>query len=138
MKLLSNRFLLLFAWFISIAASTGSLYFSEVMKFIPCTYCWYQRILMYPLTILLGIAYFKRDFSIRFYVLPLTILGFLIGCVHYLEQKVHLISNVFGATCRSVVPCSTIEFELFGFVTIPFMALTAFMFITFALLKIKK
>ena len=120
-----------FAWIVSVVATLGSLYFSEIKGFIPCDWCWYQRILMYPLTILLGIAAFKRDYHIVQYVLPLATLGTLIGTIHYLEQKVGLMSMVFGNTCKAGVPCSGMYINVFGFITIPFLALTAFALIIF-------
>src|SRR5690625_2882506 len=70
---------LLFAWVTSIIALGGSLFFSEQMGFIPCTLCWFQRILMYPLTILLGIAFYKNDKEIYKYVLPFSVMGMLVS-----------------------------------------------------------
>ncbi|TGA99914.1 disulfide bond formation protein B [Sporolactobacillus shoreae] len=82
----SNRFFLLIAWIISLTATGGSLFFSEVMHLTPCTLCWYQRILMYPLTLSLGIAFFSKDISIKKYILPISILGFIIATHHYTIQ----------------------------------------------------
>lgn len=121
----NNR--LLFAWIISILATLGSLYFSEIRHFIPCEWCWFQRILMYPLSVILGIAYFKRDENIFLYIRPLVILGMGISSLHYMQQKLH----IFGDFCTSIVPCSTIYINWLGFVTIPFLALIAFTSITF-------
>ena len=66
----------------------GSLYFSEVADFMPCTLCWYQRIAMYPLVLLLGIAAFRRDRAIRLYVVPLAVVGAAISIYHYLYRVV--------------------------------------------------
>lgn len=136
MKLLKKHNLL-FAWIVSIFAMAGSLYFSEVKGFIPCDYCWYQRILMYPLVLILGIATFKKDQNIIKYVIPMSVIGASISLIHYLEQKVGLISNIFGATCRSGVPCSGMYINWLGFITIPFLALVAFTLI-FLLLSLNK
>ena len=119
------------AWLMAIVATLGSLYFSEVRHFVPCTLCWYQRILMYPLVVLLGIAGWRLDRSIRTYVLPLSLLGMGVAAYHYLEQMV----PGFGAEalCSSGVPCSGRYIEWLGFITIPFLALTAFTLITVSL-----
>lgn len=79
--------LLYSAWFVSLVAMLGSLYFSEVQGFIPCELCWYQRIAMYPLVLILGIATFTNDTKAPRYVLPLSLLGGSISVLHYLEQK---------------------------------------------------
>ena len=123
------------SWVISIFATFGSLYFSEVREFVPCDLCWYQRIMMYPLTIILGIAAYQNNKSIKHYVLPLSILGGCISLFHYLEQKVPGFAAI--KPCKNGVPCSTEYINWFGFVTIPFLALTAFSLITLLLLLTK-
>lgn len=119
------------AWLVAIVATLGSLYFSEIRNFVPCTLCWYQRILMYPLVVVLGIASWRLEPSVRTYVLPLSVLGMAVATFHYLEQMV----PGFGAEalCSTGVPCSGRYIEWFGFVTIPFLALIAFTLITLAL-----
>jgi disulfide bond formation protein DsbB len=116
-----------FAWLVSLIATLGSLYFSEILGFIPCTLCWVQRILMYPLVILLGIASYRNDRGIIPYVLPITVLGAGISLFHYLKQKVPALSEV--AACKVGVPCEQMYINWFGFVTIPFLALVAFLLI---------
>lgn len=120
---------------IAVAATFGSLYFSEIRHFIPCTLCWYQRILMYPLVIILGIAFFRKDFSIRKYVLPISILGFIIASYHFTIQ--HFPNLYYVRTCSLADPCTSQDFSVFGFVTIPFMSGTAFLLITLSLLLLK-
>ncbi|WP_336770335.1 disulfide oxidoreductase [Bacillus bombysepticus] len=123
------------AWITSVIAMSGSLYFSEVMKFIPCSFCWYQRILMYPLTWILGYAAWKRDTRIIPYVLPLTILGMFFSGLHYLQQQF----LIFEPTCSvSYIPCAGKYIEWFGFVTIPLLSFIAFSIISFSLIYIKK
>lgn len=78
---------LLFSWILSIIATAGSLYFSEILHYVPCTFCWYQRILMYPLVILLGRAFYEQDLKIYRYILPLSILGMAVSGYHYSLQK---------------------------------------------------
>ena len=66
---------LLFAFIVALLSISGSLFFSEVLEYTPCKLCWIQRILMYPLVLLLGIALFRKDHSIRKYVLPMSVIG---------------------------------------------------------------
>ncbi len=123
---------LLFAWVTAIIAMGGSLFFSEWMGFIPCTLCWYQRILMYPLAVFLGIAFYRNDQDIYKYVLPMSIIGMLVSSYHYALQKIPALHEF--ATCTSGVPCSGQYINWFGFVTIPFLALIAFTIITIMML----
>lgn len=113
------------AWLVSVIATGGSLYFSEIAGFIPCELCWFQRIFMYPLVILLGIACFRTDRHIIPYILPLNIIGGCFSIYQISEQK-------FGtpSLCTGTVPCSGEYINWFGFVTIPILALTAFILIT--------
>lgn len=133
-----NPFLL--PWLISIVATSGSLYFSEVMKFVPCTFCWYQRILMYPLTILYGFGFFKRDKNIFLYTYPAVILGNSLSFYHYGIQKFGFYHPM--STCSAGVSCSGIYIEWLGFITIPLLSFIAFtllnIYILFSLKNIKK
>lgn len=131
-----NQFLLYASWLVAIVATLGSLYFSQIREFIPCELCWYQRILMYPLTILLGIATFKNDLNIKIYVLPLTLIGLSISVFHYLEQKVPGFAEI--KPCVNGVPCNTQYINWLGFITIPFLAGTAFLLITIMMVLIKR
>ncbi len=115
---------LIAAW----VAMLGSLYFSQVLHWTPCTLCWYQRILMYPLSILLLIGILRRDDGIPFYVLPFSVLGIFVSTYHYLLQKTDLFTE--SQACSAGVPCSIDYLNWMGFVTIPFLALTAFIIIT--------
>lgn len=116
---------LLAAW----VAMLGSLYFSEVAGYIPCAFCWYQRILMYPLAAIIAVGLLRRDSGLPLYVLPFSVFGIGVSTYHYLLQKTDLFSEL--ATCQMGVPCSGIWINWLGFITIPFLALTAFLIITF-------
>src|SRR5690606_30061307 len=109
---MTNR-LLLFAWCTANIAMLGSLYLSEIMGFVPCTLCWYQRILMYPLVILLGIAAFREDKTVYLYTLPFSLLGAAIALYHYITQKSPVISEI--AACNTDIPCSGEYINWFGF-----------------------
>lgn len=85
MKWIKNHSLY-FAWVIALAATLGSLFLSEVKAWPPCSLCWYQRICLFPMAWLLGVAAFKQDFSIRLYVLPLLGLGALFALVQALKS----------------------------------------------------
>ncbi|MBO8164382.1 MAG: disulfide bond formation protein B [Brevibacillus sp.] len=112
------------SWAIAVVATLGSLYFSEVLMFVPCELCWYQRILMYPLTIHLGIAVVRRDYNQSLYAGVMAVIGAGISTYHYLIQKISTLHEL-GAAC-GVIPCTTQYINWFGFVTIPFLALAAF------------
>ncbi len=113
---------------VALTAMMGSLYFSEVKEYIPCTYCWYQRILMYPLVLILGIAAVRKDYKQALYVLPLSVIGTGMSTFHYLKQKTNWFQGTEDAC--GLVPCTIEYINLLGFITIPFLALTAFVIIT--------
>lgn len=113
---------LLAAWI----ATVGSLYFSEQMHFVPCRLCWFQRIFMYPLAVILPIGILRRDRGVTLYVLPLTLIGAAIALYHRLVQAGVLDES---AACQVAVPCSGRYINWLGFITIPTLALTAFLII---------
>jgi disulfide bond formation protein DsbB len=115
---------LLAAWI----AMCGSLYFSEVKGYVPCTLCWYQRILMYPLTALIAVGLLRRDWHLPYYVLPLSLLGLGTSTYHYLLEKTDIFAG--SSACSQGVACTTQWINWFGFVTIPFLALVAFLIIS--------
>nr|WP_017755203.1 disulfide oxidoreductase [Calidifontibacillus oryziterrae] len=119
---------LFISWGAALIATLGSLYFSEVLKYIPCDLCWVQRIFMYPLVIVLGVAIVKKDYKIYRYVLPLSIVGGIISIYHYLIQKVPFFAA--NANTCGVVPCTGEYINWLGFITIPMLALIAFIIIT--------
>jgi len=111
----------------ALAALLGSLYFSEIAGFEPCRLCWFQRIFMYPLTLILLVGIFNNDELLPKYVLPLSIIGMGVSIYHILVEN-----NVFGAEsiCSVGVSCAVKYVNLLGFITIPVMAFTAFTMIT--------
>jgi len=116
------------AFVVSLVATGGSLFFSEVMHYIPCNLCWFQRIFMYPLVLLLGRAALRDDRGMAGYVLPLSVIGGCISLYHYGEQKIPGLASVLP--CRVGLPCNKDYLDWFGFVTIPLLALIAFTLIT--------
>lgn len=108
---------------VALVATLGSLYLSEVANFTPCKLCWYQRIAMYPLVPLLGLAAFRRDAGVRLYGIVIAALGAVISTYHViLERYPSLESSV----CDPTNPCTLIWVKRFGYLTIPGMALSGF------------
>ncbi|MFB5662213.1 disulfide oxidoreductase [Alteribacillus sp. HJP-4] len=130
-----NSLFLYSAWLVSLIAALGSLYFSDIRGFVPCELCWYQRIFMYPLAIILGIGTFQNEISVRKYALPLAIIGWPISLFHYLEQKVPGFASI--KPCVNGVPCNTEYINWLGFITIPFLALSAFTLIIVCMILIR-
>jgi disulfide bond formation protein DsbB len=118
----------------ALAAMLGSLYYSEIAGFVPCTLCWYQRILMYPLTLIILVGIIKQDEFLANYVLPFSIIGIFVSAYHYLIQ-LGLFSHPLA--CSAGIPCDLRWVSYFGFITIPFMALTAFIVITIIMFATK-
>lgn len=119
----SGHVALLAAWL----AACGSLFFSEVIGWLPCELCWFQRIFMYPLAFIVAIGILRRDRGMYLYVLPLSLIGGAISMYHYLLIKTSLFP---APPCKSGVSCTVDYLDWFGFINIPFMALTAFSIIT--------
>ena len=132
-----SQLFLYLAWVVSTVATLGSLYFSEIKGYIPCELCWYQRILMYPQALILGIGTFQNDKTVIKYALPLSVVGWFVALYHYLVQKVPGFAEI--KPCKSGFPCTGEYINYLGFITIPFLALTAFsLIILFLLLSRKK
>ncbi|MDP2704396.1 MAG: disulfide bond formation protein B [bacterium] len=116
---------------VSLIATSGSLFFSEVAGYTPCILCWYQRILMYPQTILFLVAIIRKDRGIIPYALALSIIGGVIAIYHYYGQ----------VAATGILPCSALGYAAscstrftlqYGYITIPMMAFSAFLLIALA------
>ncbi|WP_248924626.1 disulfide oxidoreductase [Paenibacillus hamazuiensis] len=129
---LIRQYALYLAWVVSLIATGGSLFMSEVLGYIPCKLCWLQRICMYPLVVLLGRASYLNDRKQIGYVLPLSIIGGCISLYHYAEQKIPGFAKLLP--CTAGVPCNVDYLDWWGVVTIPLLALIAFVLITVILL----
>ncbi len=124
-------FALPLAWIVAMLATLGSLYLSQIAKLTPCEFCWFQRICMYPLSLLLGIAAFRGDTGIaRKYFLTISIVGAALATYHY--QLEHIAGE--PTVCGAAVPCDVAAFNIFGFISVPFLSLAAFLLITTLLL----
>lgn len=116
----------------AILATLGSLYFSEVRHLPPCVLCWYQRILMYPQVILISVGILRRDNLLPLYVLPLTVIGWIIALYHNLLYYNIIPESL--APCTLGVSCTTKQIEWFGFITIPLLSLTGFTIINICMI----
>lgn len=111
------------AWLVAATATGGSLYFSEIADYVPCRLCWFQRICMYPLVVILLVGALLRDRRVSLYAAVFPLVGAAVSIYHiYIEVN----PDKEGAACRAGVPCSTRWIDEFGYVTIPVMALSAF------------
>lgn len=135
MKIFKDKVLYL-AWAVALAATLGSLYFSEVLHLPPCILCWYQRIFMYPLAIILAVGILQRDKNVHRYALPLTIGGLIIAV--YQNLLYYNIIPESLAPCTLGVSCTTKQLELFGVIGIPALSLIAFAVIALAMLLHRK
>ena len=109
---------------VAVVATLGSLYFSEVADYTPCRLCWFQRIAMYPLAVVLPIAAARRDHGARWYVIPIAAIGAAVSTYHYVIEWA---PSLEGGACSATGPaCADIWFRELGFVTLAFMALCGF------------
>ena len=109
---------------VTVGATLGSLYLSEFGELSPCRWCWIQRVFMYPLAVVLVIAWLTRDRHVRRYAVPLSLMGVAASIWHYLLQHVPSLSD--AKSCSLTPPCSVTYIEKFGFITIPWMAGSVF------------
>ncbi len=123
----SSETLMMLVWAIALLAMMGSVFYSEVMGYEPCELCWVQRILMYPLVVIYGVAALKKNVSIGLPGLILSGIGMFVSIYHYMIQKLPALQES-GGMCGTV-PCNLQYVNYFGFVTIPFLAGTAFILI---------
>lgn len=120
----------------SIIAFLGSMYFSNILMYPPCVLCWYQRICMFPLVLILGTGILLKEKNIHMYILPLACIGWVISLYHNLLYYKFIPDTL--APCITGVSCTTKFVEYFGFVTIPLLALIAFTIIIVLVIEHKK
>ena len=112
------------AWVVITMATLGSLFFSEVMDVPVCVLCWYQRIAMYPLVLVLAIGLFPYDPGVIRYAGALAALGWIIALYHVLLIAGIIPENI--QPCVEGIPCSETHIALFGFLSIPVLSLLTF------------
>lgn len=131
-SIIRRGILLYLAWVVALLATVGSLFFSEVMGLPPCALCWYQRIAVYPLVLIIGTGIVLRDTRVRAYALPLALAGLAVSVYHNL-----LYYGIIPETltpCSEGASCTERQVEWFGFITIPLMGLASFVGITLCLI----
>ncbi|MBI4686695.1 MAG: disulfide bond formation protein B [Nitrospirae bacterium] len=132
----SNWTILFICWLIASISTLGALFFSEIAKFPPCVLCWYQRISMFPLVIIILAGLFPFDKSVVKYALPLALAGWLIAIYHNLLYSGIIPENL--QPCSKGVSCTEVNLELFGFLTIPMLSLISFSVIASLLVILKR
>ena len=121
----TSAWTLVFAcWLVAVIATLGALFLGEVMGLAPCVLCWYQRIFIFPLVFILAAGLFPFDPKIVRYALPLAVGGWLVALFHLLLAAGVIPENI--TPCTQGVPCSLVQIEWFGFVTIPLLSVIAF------------
>jgi disulfide bond formation protein DsbB len=123
--LLGNKAVWL-AWVVALVATVGSLMYSELFHYVPCRLCWFQRIAMYPLAIVLLVGAIRREVAVKFYAIPIALIGLVISVYHNVLQ---FYPSLEGTSCDPLVPCSARSIEMFGFMDLPFMAGAGFIVI---------
>ena len=103
-------------WLVALVATVGSLIYSEVIHFEPCRLCWFQRIAMYPMSVVLLVGAIRREAQVKFYALPLALVGLAISIYHYMIQN---FPNLESGSCDPDNPCSAIFVQMFGFINHP-------------------
>jgi len=121
---------------IALISALASLFFSEILKFTPCVLCWWQRIFMYPLVIISAVNVMRKHTELPYYVLPFSIIGFLIGL--YQNLLIWKILPETVAPCTIGVSCIDQPLVLFGFVTIPLGSMLSFALITILMILYAK
>lgn len=112
---------------LAVGATLGSLYLSEIAHLEPCRWCWFQRIAMYPLALVLVVGWFRRDRGVHLYGLPMCLAGAAMSTWHYLLQ--HFPDLEGATTCSITSPCAVRYAWEFGFVSIPYMAGSVFVLV---------
>ena len=128
--------LLFFAWLVATIAPVGSLFFSEVMMFPPCVMCWYQRICMYPLVVILLVGLFPLDTTVTRYAMPLTLIGLFFAIYHNLLYYKILPESV--QPCSQGVSCTSDYINWFGYITIQLLSLVSFVMVLILLIIFKR
>ncbi|MCP5510223.1 MAG: disulfide bond formation protein B [Chlamydiales bacterium] len=124
--------MLYLAWLLSLIGTLGSLYVSQIMGYEPCHLCWFQRICLFPLAIILGFACWDRFKGIARYIVWLPILGFFLALCQTLMQEIPAIESM--PLCGGGQDCEVPAFTFFGWLTFPMLSLANFTLISLLLI----
>lgn len=123
------------AFIVVLVATAGSLTYSEILGYEPCKLCWFQRILMYPMVLIIGIGLWKKDSVSKLYALILSLMGIPLAFYHYLVQL-----GIVAAPCTTggyTVSCAQYFSMNFGYITIPMMAMSTFLLVALIMLILR-
>ncbi len=113
------------AFLLALAATLGSLVYSEIVGLEPCLFCWWQRVVIYPQALLLGVAWWKKEGGIiKKYALGLSVIGVILATYHYMAQKLAIVATTVNCDVAGAASCSGSYMNVFGYITIPMMSLT--------------
>jgi len=116
--------LVFLAWLVAALSTFGALFLGEVMGYTPCVLCWYQRICMFPLVLILAAGLFPFDRRVLRYALPLAGVGLLLALFHWGVASGVIPERM--TPCSKGVPCSLEQVSWFGFVTLPLLSVLSF------------
>lgn len=133
---MSRQSALFLAWIIAVVAVIVTLYNSVVDLMPVCTLCWYERIGIYPLVIILGIGAFVDDKRSAVYALPLSLISSVFALYHYMLQWHPQLESI--GLCGLGPRCSDISFKYWGFITYPFLSLITSLVISVLLIAALK
>lgn len=129
---MDRKHYLYLAWIVALAGTVGSLAMSEVFHLLPCTLCWYQRIALFPLALILPAGILLQDKKTHYYALPLALFGLITAVYHWLIQFKIIPHSL--TVCQDGLPCEEIQLQIFHIITIPAMSALAFTFIIISLI----
>ncbi|MGK2953538.1 MAG: disulfide bond formation protein B [Thiobacillus sp.] len=116
--------LVFMGWLVATVSTLAALFLGEVMGYTPCVLCWYQRICMFPLVLILGAGLFPFDRKVVRYALPLALAGWLLAAFHWAVASGLVPES--ATPCSQGVPCSVEQISWVGFVTLPMLSVLAF------------
>lgn len=117
---------------VAVVTTLGSLYYSQVIGWLPCELCWYQRICLFPLSAILVVGVIRRDKGVAWYALPFLVAGIPLALYHWLVERVPSLAE--GSSCSAFVPCSVPYFQELGYITLAFMDMSALILIAVLLI----
>jgi disulfide bond formation protein DsbB len=112
------------AWLVAAISTLGALFLGEVMGYTPCILCWYQRIAMFPLVLVLAAGLFPFDLRVVRYALPLALAGWGVALFHLALISGWIPESI--KPCQQGVPCADLKAIWFGFVSIPLLSVASF------------
>lgn len=132
----NSWWLLTVAWIIAFISTLSALFIGEVLGQTPCTLCWYQRICMFPLAIILGIASYRSDIKVLWYAFPLSVIGLTIAAYHSLTYSGYITAPI--VPCGQGSSCTGSDMTILGGISLPYLSLAAFGAITLLLLTLSR